>query len=106
MPLVARQEPAWLVKGRTNLGLLSPQFPRPPPPRREKAFIWFSQQEQEETLQRLVELQAEGERRHQRDKERQNLRVSPTWFKRPSALCEVAAGSPCSEPWILVQLHH
>lgn len=56
--------------------LALPQPPPPRPPRREKAFIRLSRQEKEEALQRLADLQAEGERRHQRDKERQILRVS------------------------------
>ncbi|XP_053262726.1 uncharacterized protein LOC128422590 [Podarcis raffonei] len=50
------------------------QPPRPRPPCREKAFVWLSRQEKEAALRRLAELQAEGERRHQRDKERQTLR--------------------------------
>ncbi|XP_034260231.2 histone-lysine N-methyltransferase 2D-like [Pantherophis guttatus] len=46
----------------------------PRPPSREKAFLWLSPQDKKEALQRLAETQAEGERRHQRDKERQALR--------------------------------
>ncbi|XP_053112854.1 uncharacterized protein LOC128327726 isoform X2 [Hemicordylus capensis] len=57
---------------REQAGICQP--PRPRPPRREKAFIWLSRQEKEEALQQLAKLQAEGERRHQRDKERQSLR--------------------------------
>ncbi|XP_077196551.1 uncharacterized protein LOC143838692 isoform X2 [Paroedura picta] len=50
------------------------QLPSPRPPRREKAFIWLSRQEQEEALQQLAKLRAEGELRHRRDMERQTLR--------------------------------
>ncbi|XP_062839479.1 uncharacterized protein LOC134299701 isoform X2 [Anolis carolinensis] len=58
-------------------GPLPPLLPPAPPPRppcREKAFIWFSKEEKEEALHRLAALQAEGELRRQRDKERQILR--------------------------------
>ncbi|XP_039224015.1 uncharacterized protein LOC120319329 [Crotalus tigris] len=49
-------------------------LPPPRPPSREKAFIWLTPQARSEALQRLAEARAKGERRHQRDKERQTLR--------------------------------
>ncbi|KAM6436439.1 uncharacterized protein PHA67_023660 [Liasis olivaceus] len=65
------------AEGRLVAEGVDGQLLRPPhPPSREKAFIWLSPQDKKEALQRLAETQAAGERRHQRDKERQSL-----WFQ-------------------------
>uniref|UniRef100_A0ABM5GLH1 Uncharacterized protein isoform X2 n=1 Tax=Pogona vitticeps TaxID=103695 RepID=A0ABM5GLH1_9SAUR len=78
------------------------QPPPPRPPCREKAFIWCSRQEKEEALRRLAEIQAEGGRRHQRDKERQSLRFQErlSIAKHRRMQDDLLGGSP-SERWLL-----
>ncbi|XP_048358420.1 uncharacterized protein LOC125435936 [Sphaerodactylus townsendi] len=75
-------------------------LPSPRPPRREKAFIWLSRQEQEEALKQLAELRAEGELRHRRDKERQSLRFQErlSIAKHRKSEDDILGGSP-AERW-------
>ncbi|XP_067324622.1 golgin subfamily B member 1-like [Anolis sagrei] len=80
--------------------------PPPRPPCREKAFIWFSKEEKEEALHRLAALQAEGELRRQRDKERQILRFQErlSIAKRRKSEEDLLGSSP-TEPRILPAAH-
>ncbi|KAL8222555.1 UNVERIFIED_CONTAM: hypothetical protein K2H54_077423, partial [Gekko kuhli] len=83
------------------------KVPSPRPPRREKAFIWLSRQEQEEALQQLAELRAEGELRHRRDKERQILRFQErlSIAKHRKSEDDLLGSSP-AERWTPPAEHH
>ncbi|KAJ6651538.1 hypothetical protein lerEdw1_020873 [Lerista edwardsae] len=95
-----RQTSICVTQPRRPSGVSWPPPPRPP--RREKAFIRLSRQEKEEALQRLADLQAEGERRHQRDKERQILRFQErlSIAKHRKSEDDLLEGSP-TERWPL-----
>ncbi|KAJ7329305.1 hypothetical protein JRQ81_015479 [Phrynocephalus forsythii] len=82
------------------------QPPPPRPPCREKAFVWSSRQEKVEAIQRLAELQAEGERRQRRDKERQILRFQErlSIARRRKSEDDLVGGSP-SERWLFSAAH-
>ncbi|XP_074049845.1 uncharacterized protein LOC141492962 isoform X2 [Macrotis lagotis] len=58
-----------------NCRALELQQPHPNPPSRELVFLGLTPNQKENTLKRLLELQGEAGRRHQRDREQQRLRV-------------------------------